>query len=163
MTTNTTQYKQLETELHSFVKNHLPALQRLEIAIEKADNESVILSAPLSANINDKGTAFGGSQYILALSSAWALTYLNMVNVGEKETQFVIAKAEIAYLRPTTSQRFFAIATYHDGITDFLDKAKAGERGKVSIKAQLVNDDPREKPTQQTNSELEALFALTSN
>ena len=153
----------LQQELEHFVENYLPALQRLEFSIVQADEHTVILSAPLSANFNDKGTAFGGSQYMLALSSAWALAYLNMVNGGEKETQFVIAEANIRYLRPTTSKRFFAQAKRSDdSLNTFVGNAHQNKRGKVKVTAEVFNEDPRDSKNraQKTNSELEAVFAL---
>lgn len=153
----------LKQELKHFVENYLPALQRLEFSIEQADAETVILSAPLSANFNDKGTAFGGSQYMLALSSAWALAYLNMVAGGEKETQFVIAEASIRYMRPTISKRFFAQAKKSgDGLDAFVSCAQQNQRGKTIVTAEVLNDDPRDTNNQEqkTNSQLEAKFAL---
>ncbi len=151
----------LYDELESFVTQYLPALKSLEIQVEKADADSVILSAPLSANYNDKGTAFGGSQYVLALSSAWALTYLNMVNNNHKETQFVIAHANIDYLAPTTSERFFAMAkTPQEHMIKFVDRANSRDKGKVEVCAEIYNHDPREN-AQNANSTLSATFALT--
>lgn len=163
MSKQTSETLSLQQELEKFVENHLPALQRLEFVIEQADASSVLLSAPLSANFNDKGTAFGGSQAVLALSCAWGFTYLNMVDQGQKETQFVIAEANIRYLRPTTSKRFYALATRPDqGMNEFIENARRGERGKVVVEASIYNEDPRDADNkeQKTNSALEATFAI---
>ena len=116
----------LDQELQNFIDQHLPAVQRLEFRIEAASAERVILSAPLEANINDKKTAFGGSQQMLALTCAWSLVYLNMIDAGLKHQQFVVAEVNTKYRKPVNSSRFYAVSVRDDALSDFTNTAREG-------------------------------------
>ena len=63
--------------LSAFIEKHLPALVLLGVELVNASAKEVVISAPLAKNHNDKGTAFGGSQYLLCIAASWGLVYLN--------------------------------------------------------------------------------------
>src|ERR1700722_9348070 len=46
--------------------------KHIGVVVESADDDAVVLRAPLAANANHQGTAFGGSLYSLAVLSGWA-------------------------------------------------------------------------------------------
>jgi thioesterase domain-containing protein len=66
---------ELIAALNDFVINTLDLAVAMDIAIESYDRSSLVLSAPLEKNINDKNTAFGGSLYVLNVMTccAWCI------------------------------------------------------------------------------------------
>ncbi len=95
--------KQLARDLECFLSEHLPLARAAGVVIDDYDGQCLQVSAPLELNINDKGTAFGGSLYNLCVIAAWGMTDLKTRELGLKG-DIVVAKGEINYLRPLTSR-----------------------------------------------------------
>lgn len=57
------------------------------------------LCAPLDANVNDKGCAFGGSTVSLMTIAAWGLVTLELAQAGIAAEVYV-ADSQIRYLKP---------------------------------------------------------------
>lgn len=84
-------------ELKTFLYNSMPLCSAMGIEVVKADNDHIIVSAPLLPNINHKKTAFGGSLHSLATLACFSLVHVNV------KGETVIASSEIEYLAPVTS------------------------------------------------------------
>lgn len=57
------------------------------------------LGAPLDANVNDKGCAFGGSLSSLMTIAGWGLVFLQLADAG-LEADIYVADSRIRYLKP---------------------------------------------------------------
>ena len=57
------------------------------------------MHAPLAANINDKGCAFGGSLCSLMTIAGWGLAFLELARAGQ-EADIYIADSRVRYLKP---------------------------------------------------------------
>jgi thioesterase domain-containing protein len=126
MTRSFSEYKQLAKNLDTFLNTHLPLARAAGIEIDAYDGQCLQVSAPLELNINDKGTAFGGSLYNLCVIAAWGVTDLQAKELG-LAGDIVVAKGEINYLRPLRS-RLIARAFVPEKST--LDKALNSYAGK---------------------------------
>lgn len=62
--------------LNDFITQHLPSIDAAGVAVETHNESSLVLSAPLALNHNDRGKAFGGSIYNIALMACWGALYL---------------------------------------------------------------------------------------
>lgn len=122
MTSSQENNARLAKALESFLNTHLPLARAAQVTIDAYDGESLQVSAPLDANINDKGTAFGGSLYNLCVIAAWGMTDLKAKELA-MTGDIVVAKGEINYLRPLRS-RLVAKAIAPDA--DMLEKAAHG-------------------------------------
>jgi len=91
--------KKAGEHLEQFVIEHLPLARAAGICVDEYSGGTLVVSAPLEKNINDKGTAFGGSLYNLCVITAWGMTDLKAKELG-LEGDIVVAKGEIDYLRP---------------------------------------------------------------
>jgi thioesterase domain-containing protein len=107
-------------ELERFLIKHLPLARAAQVSIDTYDGESLKVSAPLAENINDKGTAFGGSLYNLCVIAGWGMTDLKAKELG-LEGDIVVAKGEINYLRPLKGR---LIATAYAPDAAVLEKAQ---------------------------------------
>jgi thioesterase domain-containing protein len=92
----------LEQTLH----RDIPITREMGIRVVAYDGKQLRLSAPLSPNVNDKGTAFGGSLYSLAVLCGWSLLHLKLKEAGLPHN-VVIQEANVRYLLPV-SQDFEA-------------------------------------------------------
>jgi thioesterase domain-containing protein len=77
----------------------MPPVAALQPAIDHWQDGHLRLRAPLSANVNDKGCAFGGSLGSLMTLAAWGLVYLELAHQGIAADVFV-ADSRVRYLKP---------------------------------------------------------------
>ena len=125
--------KRLQQRLNEDISLSLPMGVRVDSFSEKTPHE-VRVSAPLAANVNDKGTAFGGSTYSLAVLCGWGL----LQSLGEEsfsEVHTLIYKSEVSYIHPV-DDCFHAVATLDD---DYWSSKKVNlqEFSKVKIPLEI--------------------------
>lgn len=76
--------------------DHIPLAAAMQAGIDSFDGEALTARAPLAANRNHYGTAFGGSIYTVSLLAGWGLTSLLVGQAG----MIVVEHAEADYKRP---------------------------------------------------------------
>lgn len=91
------------TILEKYLLQHIPISAAMGVRVELASPQQVILSAPLSNNINHKNTAFGGSLHSVATLACWSLLHVNLIDLCDEHFQIVIASSEISYKAPVIS------------------------------------------------------------
>ena len=64
-----------------------------------ADDDRLCLRAPLAANVNDKGCAFGGSLVSLMTLAGWGLIVRRLAEAGE-DADVYVAATEVRYRAP---------------------------------------------------------------
>lgn len=112
----------------------MPPVAALQLEPARFDGEVLRLAAPLSANVNDKGCAFGGSLVSLMTLAGWGLVTLQLRNAG-LEADVYVADSQVRYRAPLFGD-LLAKAWLDDGmdwpglVGDF--------RGKGRLSAQVV-------------------------
>lgn len=104
------QSQQAMAILTDFIEQHLPALGLIGARVVNATLDEVLIEAPLKKNFNDKGSAFGGSQYLLCIGASWGLAYLNALDEGIAQPDLIGAEGNIKYLKPVYSEKILARA-----------------------------------------------------
>ena len=89
-------------ELQNKLYNDIPLTKIMEIKIQNYTNQELITTASLGININDKGTAFGGSLSTITIISGWSLCWLISKELGFDSNNIVIIKNETSFRRPVT-------------------------------------------------------------
>ena len=89
-------------ELQNKLHNEIPLTKYMDIKIQDYNETKLITTAPLSININDKGTAFGGSLSTITIISAWSLCWLISKELGFDSNNIVIIKNETSFRKPVT-------------------------------------------------------------
>jgi thioesterase domain-containing protein len=89
-------------ELQQKLHNEIPLTKMMDIKIQDYNEKELITTAPLSININDKGTAFGGSLSTMTIISSWSLCWLISKELGFDSKNIVIIKNENSYRKPVT-------------------------------------------------------------
>ncbi len=77
----------------------MPPVAAMQPAIDQWQDGHLRLLAPLAANVNDKGCAFGGSLSSLMTLASWGLVYLELAQQGIDADIFV-ADSRVRYLKP---------------------------------------------------------------
>ena len=136
--------EQAAQTLQRFVDQHVPLVAAAGITVDRYDQNGLVLSAPLDKNINDKGTAFGGSLYNLCVVTGWGLTWLLSQEL-ELDGDIVVAKGEIDYLRPLRDRLVASVARPDtEALAHF--KASYARRGKAVLQQQVSIPDEYGKP-----------------
>ena len=77
----------------------IPLARAMQLGISAWDGESLLMSAPLAPNVNDKGCAFGGSLVSMMTLACWSLITLAAEQAGEPSDIYV-QDSSVRYLQP---------------------------------------------------------------
>lgn len=88
-------------ETERFFHEQIPLTKAMGVRVEAHDGRQLVLSAPLEANHNHLGTAFGGSLAALATLAGYGLLWLEL---GSRDAHIVIRRSELDYRHPVTGQ-----------------------------------------------------------
>ena len=115
----------------------MPPVAALRPRIGEADGDRLHLHAPLAANVNDKGCAFGGSLTSLMTLAGWGLISLRLAEEGLDADVFV-ADSEVRYRAPLYAD-LHAVARLAEGETwdAFLDALRAKGRARLGVVADV--------------------------
>jgi len=123
----------LETELLA-----MPPVTALGLHVAPdADDGRLCLRAPLAANVNDKGCAFGGSLTSLMTLAGWGLIVRRLAAAGLEADVFVGA-SEVRYRAPLYAD-LEAVAVPADGEswTRFLDTLRGTGKARFAVAARV--------------------------
>ncbi len=127
--------RRLEAELLA-----MPPVAALELRVDGYDGASLRLSAPLAANVNDKGCAFGGSLVSLMTLAGWGLVTAKLLDAGI-EADVYVADSEVRYRAPLYAD-LHAVAALAEGEGWPAFVAMLRERGKARLEVLARIDTP---------------------
>mgnify|MGYP005851905985 CR=1 FL=1 len=87
--------------LERYLHRHIPVSKAMRVKVMEVVPDRVVLRAPLSANRNHQGTAFGGSLSTLAILAAWSLIHARLKDERVAH-RLVIRRHTMEYQRPVT-------------------------------------------------------------
>ena len=117
----------------------MPPVAATGILARDFDGETLRLFAPLSANVNDKGCAFGGSLASLMTLAGWGWLMLNLREAG-LAAEVYVADSQIRYLAPLYDDLIgeARVAPDQDWPT-ILRCLRERQRARVAMQAQVFN------------------------
>jgi thioesterase domain-containing protein len=123
--------------LEKYLHEHIPLSKAMGVEVLEATLHGVKLSAPLSPNINHRGTVFGGSAAAVAILSAWSLLYLRLRS-EHMGSNLVIQKNEMTFECPITGL-FTATSTLHDPLawSRFIATLRRKTRARINVTSVL--------------------------
>jgi thioesterase domain-containing protein len=115
----------------------MPPVAALQVRTDGFDGERLRLRAPLSANVNDKGCAFGGSLASLMTVAGWGLVTMQVEHAGLHAEVFV-ADSQVRYRAPLFADlraeaRLAPDATWSAFLTRLRERGRAGVRIAASV------------------------------
>lgn len=130
--------KTLQDKLHS----EIPLTKLMELKIEKYNDFELKTTAPLQININDKGTAFGGSLSTITIISAWSLCWLISKELGFDSNNIVIIKNETSFRKPVTKDiTCHTFKPSKEDIEILKQKLEKKKSASIKISSQIIEDD----------------------
>jgi thioesterase domain-containing protein len=85
--------------LQNLIDRDITLAKHMAVVVESADDDSMILRAPLASNDNHKGTAFGGSLYALSVLTGWAWVTRSLAT-HDLDAEAVIQQSSMRFLVP---------------------------------------------------------------
>jgi thioesterase domain-containing protein len=145
--------EKISEKLTQFFIQHLPIAQFMGLEVESYDGDTLILTAPLEPNINDKQTAFGGSLYNTAVMACWGMIYLKTQESNIVCNQ-VVTEGSMKYIAPVHGRiRAICHAPSEEEFASLFDHFERKGKARISLEAAIYNDtcvmkiDPEAKPS----------------
>ena len=130
--------QQLQEKLH----NEIPLTKLMDIKINAYYEKELLTSAPLAININDKGTAFGGSLSTITIISSWSMCWLISKELGYESKNIVVIKNNTSYLKPVTKD--IICHTNKPNLEEILilkEKLENKGSGSIKIVSKIIEDE----------------------
>ena len=126
-------------ELEDFLHRQIPLTRSMQVKVETYDGRALVLSAPLSANHNHLGTAFGGSLAALMILAGYGLLWLELEH---RPAHVVVRESTINFHRPV---RGTIHATCHrpdsSVLEEFHQKLVKKGRARISLEVTIQDHD----------------------
>jgi len=133
-------------ELREYCRG-MPPVAAMQVEVEGMRGDALRLTAPLSANVNDKGNAFGGSMASLMTVACWGLFNLHLLRAGI-HAEVYVQDSQIRYLTPVYEDlRAVAQATAGHDWTEALNILHDKGKSRIPMRAAIVLADGREAAT----------------
>jgi thioesterase domain-containing protein len=124
-------------ELQARIRAEFPIAMPMGIVVESAGDESLVLRAPLAANANHQGTAFGGSLFALAALAGWAWLTRYAASHG-LDVDAVIQDGHIDYWLPVQGEfRATLMGPPPAEIERFRKMLRRAARGRIRLHVDL--------------------------
>ena len=125
--------------LRQTLRTEMPVTQHLGIEVASYRGGVLTLRAPLAANVNHKGTAFGGSLNAIATLACWGVLWLALGESGVAG-EAVIQDSSVRYLRPVADD-FTARAGPPDpeAFQRLLAAIRRRGRGRIGLSAEVLD------------------------
>lgn len=120
----------------------IPVVKGMEVDVVGIEDFCIKLQAPLNANINYEGTAFGGSLNTMCILSCYLMTHHLLKNNGIPFSSLVIQNSQIEYLSPVDGDFYAKASPVCEKKTKLffklMDKKKLG---RIEINSFIYTDD----------------------
>jgi thioesterase domain-containing protein len=128
----------LVSRIQELLHTKIPITRAMGVRVEAYDGERLILSAPLGANVNHLGTAFGGSLNALAVLSGYGLLWLEL---QDSECHIVIRASSISYDRPVRGEiRAVCVRPDAEVLEEFKQTFHQKGRARIALAATIEDE-----------------------
>ena len=128
-------------ELQKKLHNEIPLTKLMQIKIKEYNEKELITTAPLNININDKGTAFGGSLSTMTIISSWSLSWLISKEFGFDSKNIVVIRNENSYKKPVTKDIIcHTQKPSKEEIQRLKEKLETKKSASIKIKSHIIED-----------------------
>ena len=125
-----------EQQIEGLLHSKIPITRALGVRVEEYDGRRLVLCAPLQANINHLGTAFGGSLHALAVLSGYGLLWLEL---KETDCHIVIRESTIYYDRPVRGE-IRAVCLRPEAVEEFKQNFQQKGKARITLSATIEDD-----------------------
>lgn len=126
-------------KLQTFMRDHIPITQTMGLEVRRADPTRVTIAAPLAPNVNDKGSAFGGSMASVATLAGWGLVWLKLND--EDGYDIMIRDTQLRYRRPVYAELVATANVLASQWQSFESALQARGRARIEISITIDGDE----------------------
>lgn len=126
----------LQRTLH----DEIPLTRAMDVRVAAYDGHLLRLTAPLPPNVNDKGTAFGGSLYSLAVLCGWSLLHLKIKEAGLAHN-IVIQEANVRYLLPVSDDMTAECHIDDEAVSQLYDTLNSRDRARLPLEIVIKQNE----------------------
>lgn len=127
----------LEKTFHDLI----PITREMGIRVLRYDGSTLVLTAPLAPNVNDKGTAFGGSLYSLLVLAGWGLVHLRLKEEGITGDA-MIHESSATYSLPVTDDWQVSCSLPEAAeYQRFIDRLRTRGRARLALESRIMAGD----------------------
>jgi len=131
----------LITTLQNKLHTEIPLTKFMQLHIKEYNEKELITTAPLDININDKGTAFGGSLSTITIISSWSLCWLISQELGFDSKNIVVIKNENSYISPVTKDIIcYTTKPNKEQIQILKEKLEKKGSASITIHSKIIED-----------------------
>ena len=116
----------------------IPQVRAMQVEVDGEADGRLHLRAPLAPNVNDKGSAFGGSLVALMTLAGWALATRRLAAAG-LEADVYVADSQVRYLAPLEdelqAEAWLEEGSWDDFIATFRQRGRA--RCRIAARVRL--------------------------
>lgn len=125
----------IKNNLQTFLEEAIPSVKSLRFQLNEVSMDKVRAQAPLIANSNHMGTAFGGSLYSLLVLTCYSWLYSTLNQLGHS-FEIVIQTGVIDYKSPV-SQSIETLCPKPDGVKwkSFLSQLEKKGKARIVLEA----------------------------
>jgi len=129
--------------LQTVFDNDIPLSRAMDLRLVSLNNKTLQLVAPLQPNINDKGTAFGGSLAALMTLAAWGVVWIACKR-DKLDCDIVIHKGEISYYQPVAGEiRVICPSPTDSDWIKFKSRLSAAGKARINLVPYIETDTGR--------------------
>jgi len=126
-------------ETEQFFYEQIPITRAMGVRVESYDEDQLVLAAPLHANHNHLGTAFGGSLSAIATLAGYGMLWLLL---GDRHSHIVIRDSAINYRRPVRGDiRAICRRPDEDAVAAFREKFAAAGKARLQLHVTIEECD----------------------
>ena len=123
----------------------IPLLDAMQLSFSSYADLSLWMEAPLAPNINNKGTAFGGSIASICLFGGWAVATLGFADAGIRNTEIVVYTSRMTFEKPARGLLRVRALVRPEEFDACLEQLQAGstQRIRFDVHVELFHDEER--------------------
>ena len=130
---------QVIARLNDMVQADIPLARAAGIRLARGNDDTIVAHAPLAANGNPHGSAFGGSLYVTALVAGYAQTVL-LVEQANVDASVVVSQAQAEYHQPLHADISASVAPIDAKTrTRFIKTLSRHGRGRLELTARVID------------------------
>ena len=121
--------------LEAFLHEKIPLSRAMKVHVVESSPARLILEAPLDANINHLGSAFGGSLHALPTLACYSTLWTIMREAG-LDGHVVVKHSEASYRQPVKSRlRAVCSRPAKSIVTRFMGDLRRNKKARMELKA----------------------------
>src|SRR4051812_23741043 len=121
--------------LEAFLHEKIPLTRAMGLQVAESNSRRLVLAAPLAANVNHLGTAFGGSLHALPTLACYAALWTLLREAG-LDGHVVVKRSSANYRSPVTGElRAICERPALPLVADFINDLKRHKKARMELTA----------------------------